>query len=295
MTPLIACAACLDPARSVHTPTFKAAVELARELVAGGKYRLALFDDGADPDRARIAAREIVKLRPARVVGHFASGAAAAAAPVYAHAGIPLVLCAATMASLTRYPNVYRVCDNDDDYAAWLARALHDEGLRVEEVLSDRSLHGESVVARLREALGRIVPRRGRRATLFSGRYAATVDFLAAFSGSDVVLTDDADAPSLARDLVSRGIDLSRTRVWVAALRPRVEGERSEAFRARHRTIYGADPGTYFWETVAAIELATAGRFPPDREVATVMGALKPDSSGECRPRAFSLERVMPP
>ena len=294
MTPSIACAACLEPGRSVHTATFRTAVALAREMVVGDRFRLTLFDDGADAKRARAAARAIVATRPACVVGHFASAAADAAAPIYAEAGLPLVLPAATMTSLTRHPTVYRACDNDEDYAAWLASALDREGLRVERMLSDQSPHGESVVSRLGTALLRN-PRRGRPATVFSGRHGATLDFLRTFDGTDVVLTDDADAPGLARDLVSIGLDLSRTRVHVAALRPRVEGERGEAIRVRHRAVHGTEPGAYFWETIAAIELATSGPLPPDGEVMTVLGPLAPDAERECRPHGFRLERVASP
>ncbi|HSP23544.1 MAG TPA: hypothetical protein VLQ65_00070, partial [Saliniramus sp.] len=92
MSRMIACVAFLDPARSVHTPTFVAAVEIARETILGPDTTIALFDDAADAATAQDVAHEIVAARASCVVGHFASAAAAAAAPVYRDAGIPLLL-----------------------------------------------------------------------------------------------------------------------------------------------------------------------------------------------------------
>jgi hypothetical protein len=291
MTRMIACVACLDPARSVHTPTFVAAVEIARETIIGPGATIALFDDAADAGTAHDVAHEIVAAGANCVVGHFASAAAAAAVPVYQEAGIPLLLPAATMTALTRHPHVYRVCDNDDDYANWMAKALHDAGVDLEMLASDRSAHGDSVVKALQIASAKL-PATGVPATLFAGRYAATIAYVEHFQGSNLVLTDDADAPSLADDLGAAGLDLEKTQVHLAALRPKPKGERAEEIRARYRQRRGIEPGTYFWETIAAIELAAHIPFPPTQPIETVLGPLIPDAQRECRPHTFSLVRV---
>ncbi|MEZ5841975.1 MAG: hypothetical protein R3D02_16640 [Hyphomicrobiales bacterium] len=288
MADTIACVACLDPARSVHTPTFIRAVEIARDLVAGPAFELRFFDDRAEAGVAAKVSGEIAALLPRAVVGHFASAAAAAAIPAYEAAGIPLLLPAATMARLTEHGNVIRVCDSDDDYADWLTGELAGRRFIVERLHSDGSAHGESVVA----ALGRRqhgLGGSGTRATVFSGSYRASVDFASGFSGGTLVLTDDADAASLAGDLAAAGVNLSRTAVLVAALRPRPSGLRAAAIAEEYRRRHQSMPGCYFWETIAAIEIACDPSFPTGPRFETVLGALSPGRR-ECRPGSFSLE-----
>ncbi|WP_131817724.1 hypothetical protein [Saliniramus fredricksonii] len=49
---------------------------------------------------------------------------------------------------------------------------------------------------------------------------------------------------------------------------------------------------TYFWETVAAIEMAVAMPLDTGQSIETALGPLKPDVDGECRPHSFCLLRV---
>lgn len=296
MTRVVACVACLDPARSVHTPTFTAAVEIAGLVLADSGARLALFDDSADAGTARCVAETIVASKPDCVVGHFASAAAAAAAPIYEASGIPLLLPAATMSALNRFRSVYRICDNDTDYAQWLAHALAGRGLVPVRYASDGSAHGESVIAALRAEFP-AVSEAGNPAIVFAGRYAETIAFAgklasSATEGAALVVTDDADAPSLAADLAAAGLSVCMTPVYLAALRPGAKGRRAELIRQIYRERHGAEPGTYFWETVAAIEMAIAMPLAEGDFVDTVLGPLRPDSHGECRPQSFRLVRV---
>lgn len=77
---MIACVACLEPNRSIHTATFLRAVELCEQYVCGGDRAPAVtlerFDDAMRADVAARVALEIVARRPRAVVGHFASAAA---------------------------------------------------------------------------------------------------------------------------------------------------------------------------------------------------------------------------
>ncbi|MFC3230171.1 ABC transporter substrate-binding protein [Marinibaculum pumilum] len=71
------------------------------EGVAGRGIALAAFDDRNDPDLARQRAEEIVADDSiVAVIGHWAPQASAAAAPVYAAAGLPMILPASAPAGL---------------------------------------------------------------------------------------------------------------------------------------------------------------------------------------------------
>lgn len=292
MTDAIACVACLDPRLSVHTPTFLKAVGLAGEQLVEAGRPLVLYDDRADAATARRVADQIAATQPRCVVGHFASAAAAAAAPVYAAAGIPLLLPAATAAALTGNTTTYRVCDSDADYVCWLVEAMAAAGLEAVEVLSDGSAHGDSVAAGFRTAAhGR--PPGGAPATLFAGSHAASISFAHRFTGRDLVLTDDADAPGLAEEVAAGRAPGSRLTLHVAALRPVPTGEAAVRLAATYRDREGRDPGTYFWETLAAIQLAASvPAWPPARPVPTVLGNLLPGHDRECRPRSFAFVTV---
>lgn len=285
---VVACVASFDTRRSIHAPTFLRAVELAEEMVVGPRCRLVLYDDAAEAETALRAAADIVRSKPDCVVGHFASAAAEATAPIYKREGLPLLLPAATMSGLTRHANVFRVCDSDEDYVRWLVGAVRERGLRPEAVESDGSLHGNSVVQTFRRLAGDM-RFEGDAATLYSGSYAYSVAYACAFAGRHLVLTDDADTPQLADDLRKGGCDLSATQVHVAALRPRARGPLAQRVAAAYRDRYGAAPGTYFWEMIAAIEIASSTEFPGAGPFETVLGTLNFGSDRESRPRNFEL------
>src|SRR5690606_32512833 len=83
----------------------------------GRKVRIATFDDGCDRARAVEAARTIVALRPAVVIGHPCGNAAVAAAPIYAGAKLLLLAPAVRDAALTASragPTIFRVAGRDD-------------------------------------------------------------------------------------------------------------------------------------------------------------------------------------
>lgn len=126
----LACVACMDENKSVHTTTWLRAIELAKEFLLPPAVTLALFDDNADAQKAAEVAQQIVAWGPDAVVGHFASSAAEAAAPLYAQHHLPLFLPAATAKHLTSYPTTWRICDNDEDYVRWLLPLLTAWGQR---------------------------------------------------------------------------------------------------------------------------------------------------------------------
>tara|TARA_B100000700_G_C15062076_1_gene866548 strand:- start:151 stop:1038 length:888 start_codon:yes stop_codon:yes gene_type:complete len=289
MTVRIACVACLEPLVSVHTPTFLNAIGLARDILLDDRAELLYFNDRASAEHTLSVAREIVQAAPDVVVGHFASACAAAAAETYRAVGIPLILPAATKTSLTEGGGVFRLCDNDADYCAWLAERLP---VPVRQIETDGSAHGLSIRDKLTPLI--CSTWRGESTVLFSGMYHNAIDFAVRTRARTVILTDDADGPSLAQDLLSMGFQPEHKRVLVAALRPRPQGEGAARISYKLEKLSGVAPGTYFWETVASLQVATemGGRDWTNFEVDTVLGPVRFDQRGEYRPQQFCLYDV---
>lgn len=276
----IACVACLDPTISVHTPSFLRAVELSQEYALGPDVQVDLYNDLASAEGAAAVCETITAAKPDIIVGHFASSAALAAAPCYAQAGLPLILPAATRSDLTQHAGVYRICDNDADYVDWLCAAL---GHPIDAVYSDGSAHGNSVINMVKSHAA-YQPGDGGT-VLISGLYKATVAYAGACQAKTLVLTDDAYAPSLATDLAAAGVDFTKTQIRVGALAPQPQGP----IAAKIARAYGTAPGTYFWETIAALQAAAAMAKEAKAPYPTVLGPLQFDADREARPRAFRL------
>ncbi|EOV9687207.1 amino acid ABC transporter substrate-binding protein [Cronobacter turicensis] len=286
----IACVACLDPKFSIHTHTFLRAVVLARHCLLGPSVQLRLFDDSASREGALRAARDILAWSPDTVVGHFASAAADAAAPEYAAHNVPLFLPAATASHLTRNATTWRLCDNDADYVTWLSEQTELAQWRVAPPEHDGSLHGISVAEQLAARLT-LTPYGTTR--LFSGRYAASVRYAIRWAHTDLpgrlILTDDAGSTALAPDLLAHGINPDRHDILIAGICPHPAGETARRVREIWRRRWGGEPGTYLWETLAALQ--TAARYP-ELPAQTVLGPLRFDDRRESRPSSFRLWRV---
>lgn len=86
-----------------------------------------IFDDQGDPKVAvNVAQRVLSDNRIVGIVGHLTSGCMSAAAPVYARAGIPVVMPVPTNPKITShgYRNLFRVPPTDKDQAPFLAKYL---------------------------------------------------------------------------------------------------------------------------------------------------------------------------
>ena len=287
--PIIACVACLDPTRSIHTPTFIRAVELCRKHLSQD-VELRYFDDKADATHACSVAKEIVSANAQTVVGHFASAAAAAAAPIYAQQNLPLFLPAATAAQLTLHRSTYRVCDSDEDYAEHAWRYCITQGLWPTSIEHDGSTHGISVTTAL-ERLRKERPIDGRASWLFCGSYSNSVAFAAQLPASDkrpLIFTDDAHVPTLADEPALAGRE-----VHVLGLSPQAAGPLADRLRYDYQ-VFSGTPGIYFWETVTALQVAIAslGMDPGAKRWTTVLGELRFGSDREARPNSFVGTRI---
>lgn len=253
----------LDGGGSAHTGTFERALQ--RALVQRASVQRASAQrtptpspareplaelhvacDGASAERAEAVARRFVDAQVDVVVGHFASAAAAAAAPRYEDAGIPLLLPAATAPPLTAHANVFRLCPHDGALQAavtdWLARPRSWTDLCV---LDDGSASARGFADALRAAARRIAgvctvaSAADAQALFFAGRHHAALELVRALGDrlpAHLMLSDDAIHPAMSAELAARG---------------------------RSAIAFGldvAEPGVgiYFAETCAAVEIALA-------------------------------------
>ena len=288
----VACVACLDESHSIHTRTFLRAIELFQELVADDSIELSLYDDRADAVHAVRIAQTIVADQPDCVVGHFLSDAAHAAAPFYGEAGIPLLLPAATRSDLTQFATTYRVCDSETDYVRWLSAQMSALGWHPRQLICDDTLHARGLSAQLREQWP-LDPDLGNCQVVI-GRYDHCVQVVrdALASGQafpPTLMTDDAASVQLCRDLVALPLALHQHQLLVAALRAQPVGQLAEQIRVRYEQQYAEQPGTYFWETVAALQLASVAELPHTRPVATVLGCIRFNRQRELALGQFAL------
>lgn len=296
----IAVTANLNSDSSVHSATFKRAVGMAADRLRefhGVEVELDWVNDHASPVGGQGAAEQILRSGAAAVVGHYASGAALAAAPLYSAAGRPLLLPAATAEQLTVHPGVYRICDSDRDYADWIGEQLAALGVRRVFVGTDGSSHAESV----RQGLQRALPPERRTgniaeadALLFSGMFEASLAFARDRLGKGdrrlLFLTDDAQS-----DRLAEAIDHAPATLLVMGFCTAPATAPANAMADAYRRRWGKLPGIYFFETVAAIEIAGTWLRDGDRRcpVETILGPVAFNARGESRPRRFACYRAV--
>ena len=202
----VALCACLDERRSAHASDFKRAVVLACEWLSAERSLEVLphwFDDAASEAGGALAARSAVRAGARAVVGHFASVAACAAAPIYEERGIPLFLPAATAARLRSHRGVHRLCDADDDFGRWICDGLVRRRCRHLGVFSDGSVHGESARAAITECWGPTAGLESAESVVFTGTLQASLAFVnSRLEHGDrrpLFVTDDAHSTEFAR------------------------------------------------------------------------------------------------
>lgn len=251
----------LDPGGSVHLAAFDRAVRWAAEDEGVDPGDLAWVSDGASPEGGAAAARVLCAQGVGCVVGHFASGAARAALPAYAAAGMPLLLPAATADDLVTPDGLaFRLCPPDRMLAASLVRDLDAGGPASLALLSDGSAHGRAMTAGVAAAAAgtgiRVAGPDEADILLFSGLFKASTAFVrdrrAAGDHRPVVLTDDAVHPDLP---AACGAGTGGP-VAVYGFAPPDWNPLAAELAERHRREAGGPPGTYFVETYAAVRMA---------------------------------------
>jgi len=292
----LACVACMDENKSVHTITWLRAIELAREFLLPPQVTLKLFDDNADAQNAAEAARQIVDWIPDAIVGHFASDAAEVAAPLYAQHNLPLFLPAATAKHLTTCATTWRLCDNDDDYVSWLLPLLTSQGEDIVAIEHDGSVHGKSVAYQLNTRIKLAEHSQQAASTFFAGNFRSALDRAVSWAHSSaadtrLILADDAFSTELVPSLLASNIDLDSRQIFVAAIAPQPIGEEASKLIAAWQQRWGGMPGCYFWETLAALQVACQYPYIPAQ---TLLGPLSFDAQRESHPASFSLWQATP-
>ena len=128
--------------------------------VLGERLRVVAWSEDCSRERARQIAEEVARLKPVAVVGHVCAGAALAAAPIYARAGVLLI------APGVRHPGlaaaagplrlVLRLAGRDDRFAADTARfvAARYPGAAV-ALIADRTQQARGLAAATATELAR--------------------------------------------------------------------------------------------------------------------------------------------
>lgn len=127
--------------------------------VRGHPIDLAVHDDGNDAGKARECAKEIVRDgRALAVIGHMTSGASAAAAPVYADAGVPAITPTATSDGLvSSSPWYLRTVFGNRVQSEFAATYLHAVlGARRVSVVGEDSEYGRTIREGVVRAFGGI-------------------------------------------------------------------------------------------------------------------------------------------
>lgn len=118
--------------------------------VLGASIRLVTWQEDCSRERAIEVAEEIVRLKPAVVIGHLCAGAALAAAPIYAAAGVLMIAPGVRHPSLTR-PDVakglvLRLAGRDDRFATDTVTFIRSRKLwKSVAVIADRTRQARSM------------------------------------------------------------------------------------------------------------------------------------------------------
>jgi ABC-type branched-subunit amino acid transport system substrate-binding protein len=253
------CAA-LDVGTTLHARSFLRGVYLSSHLFSNvRRARHFYFDDGANADGGRAAAKRFIEARVDAVIGHFASESAAAVVETYAQAGIPLILPASTCAALTEDGSTtFRVCASDRVLAKRLLTFAEGQGLLRLALFADPSLHGQQQLHELQQAAklstAKVVTDVNQAdALVFCGRLKASRQFLvenrAAGCGLPLFFTDDAASPALVSGLEQTGT------VYVVSFPVASDLPEAQSVDLAYQRIYGEQAPVYAIETLAAFSL----------------------------------------
>ncbi|WP_157727622.1 ABC transporter substrate-binding protein [Stappia sp. ES.058] len=229
-------------------------------MPGAGRLAFDRVDDGATANGAEQAARQLIGHDIDALIGPFGSDAVVGALHLYVAAGIPVFLPAATIDLGALPEGVFRLCPNDRAIAQAILDRIRERGFQTIRVLSDGSPHYLALKSKVERLLATaavstddIVPAQHPMATVFLGRLEASRDWLRGFrqggEAEPVLFSDDAADPSVTRELTSMGD------VEALAVPDSRDLEGARPFAAHHRNLFGEEPGTYFHEVIAAVQL----------------------------------------
>lgn len=246
----------LSPNGSIHTQTFLRAVDYIEywlKEIGISHVELVLVSDHASASGATEAAKQLLEQQVDAVVGHFASEAAMAAMEVYESQSVPVLLPAATADLLTQqYQHCFRVCPADGQQLACIQQFLISKDLRRINWLSGGGQQSQAMKQQWQQQ----APNELQLVTehpdcgLLIGRYHYVVEYLNHDTHSyPIMLTDDAFHAHLGKD-----VNTTSRPILVCGFNDHLERTETHCVRYWYQAYYNSQPGTYFFETIAAVQ-----------------------------------------
>ncbi len=322
---------------SYGLPTVKATEMVVKEInakggVLGKQVELLVEDDVCKPEVATNTATKLVSQGVHAVVGHICSGATKAALGIYKDAKLIVISPSATNPELTQngqYPNFYRTIASDDAQAR-LEVDFAIAKLKVKKiaVLHDKGDYGKG----LAEFAKRFIEE-SKQATvvLFEGVTPGAVDYSAVVqkikrADAEAVIYGGyhPEASSIVSQMRKKNMktlfisdDGVKDDTFIKVAQKYAEGVYATgpkdttknplaiSFTEGHKKAYGADPGAFFLNGVAATQAilnafqkanstdyAALGRALQTQFVETPLGKIKFDKRGDAIGVGFSIYQV---
>ncbi len=281
---------------------------------AGTRIAFEWRDDRRSSDGGAFAARALIERGIHFAVGHFHSGSALAAAPLYDTAGVLLFAPGSSHPDVTanRAGKCFRTCGRDDAQAELFAATLLAEDERpillIEDIAYGRSL-GDQIARRLRAA-GRepllvIATRPDDVTAIFPGpvaiaaRHGFAAALLPKLVGRSVrLLSDDCYAVEL---IDSAGADCVGAYVAVLDI---PSGPETDDLVRTYRAWMGREPNAYFLTSIAALDIlltairevgvepGTVARKIRSRVWTTSLGSIRFDEAGDTKRLGWRWARI---
>ncbi len=323
---------------SYGLPTVRAAEMVVREINAAGgvlgkQVELLVEDDACKPEMATNTATKLISRKADAIIGHICSGATKAALGIYKDARLIAISPSATNPELTQsglYPNFYRTIASDDAQAR-LEVDFAIGRLKVKKiaVLHDKGDYGKG----LAEYAKRFIEESKQPATvvLFEGVTPGAVDYSAVVqkikrAEAEAVIYGGyhPEASSIVSQMRKKNMNTlfisddgvkDDTFIKVAqkyaegvyATGPKDTTKNPLAVAAieAHKKAYGADPGAFFLNAIAATrailnaiqkagstDYDAVGRTLRTQLVETPLGKIRFDRRGDAIGVGFSIYQV---
>lgn len=252
---------------SVHTTTFKRAVQAFEQFLLPTSMldvEIILRSDDACASSAVTTANAFLAHNVDAVIGHFASDAARAAAPIYQSEGIPLLLTASTDINITeKNSNILQLCANDAEQAKIMIDFLLNKAFSFIYICGDNSLQANHLRILLEEKAKEqgIICRESEEEAdivIYIGRFHPALDYLTKNNGEKPLLfSDDVFHPELieAVKCVSSGVPTGSVPIYVCGFQSYKEEIQAQPLLQWYQVQFNELPATYFFETVAACDL----------------------------------------
>ena len=322
---------------SYGLPTVKAAELVVKDInakggVLGRQVELLVEDDVCKPEVAANTAAKLVSQNVSAVIGHICSGATKAALGIYRDSRIIVISPSATNPDLTQsgqYPNFYRTIASDDAQARLeVDFAIGKLKVKKIAVLHDKGDYGKGLAEFAKKF---IEDSKQAKVVLFEGVTPGAVDYSAVVqkikrADAEAVIYGGyhPEASSIVAQMRKKNMKIPfisddgvKDNTFIKVAQKYAEGVYATgpkdttknplaiASIEAHRKAYGADPGAFFLNGIAATQsilnaIAKAGSTNYDavgkalqtRFVETPLGKIKFDKRGDAIGVGFSVYQV---